>query len=73
MSAVAARLSRTICKAEIADPMSGFFMPRREVLEAALRRLSGQGFKILLDLFASSPRPFAFAELPLQFRERLHG
>ncbi len=37
ISAVAARLSRIICKAEIADPMSGFFMLRREVLEAALR------------------------------------
>ncbi len=45
MSAVAARLSRIICKAEIADPMSGFFMLRREVLEEALRRLSGQGLE----------------------------
>jgi dolichol-phosphate mannosyltransferase len=32
ISAVATRLSRIICKAEIADPMSGFFMLRREVL-----------------------------------------
>src|SRR5215469_5139198 len=73
MSAVAARLSRVICKAEIADPMSGFFMLRREVLEAALRRLSGQGFKILLDILASSPRPLRFRELPYEFRERQHG
>src|SRR5215469_12737330 len=73
MSTVAARLSRIICKAEIADPMSGFFMLRREVLEAALRRLSGQGFKILLDILASSPRPLRFRELPYEFRERLHG
>jgi dolichol-phosphate mannosyltransferase len=73
VSAVAARLSRIICKAEIADPMSGFFMLRREVLEAALRRLSGQGFKILLDILASSPRPLRFRELPYEFRERQHG
>jgi dolichol-phosphate mannosyltransferase len=73
MSAVAARLSRIICKAEIADPMSGFFMLRREVMEAALRRLSGQGFKILLDLLASSPRPLRFRELPYEFRERQYG
>jgi dolichol-phosphate mannosyltransferase len=33
MSALATRLSRIICKAEIADPMSGFFMLRREILE----------------------------------------
>ena len=45
MGAAAARLSRIICKAEIADPMSGFML-RREVLDGALRRLSGQGFKI---------------------------
>ena len=73
MSTVAARLSRIICKAEIADPMSGFFMLRREVLEAVLRRLSGQGFKILLDILASSPRPLRFRELPYEFRERQHG
>src|ERR1700752_356735 len=63
MSAVAARLSRIICKAEIADPMSGFFMLRREVLEAALRRLSGQGFKILLDVLAPSPRALRITAL----------
>jgi dolichol-phosphate mannosyltransferase len=73
ISAVAARLSRIICKAEIADPMSGFFMLRREVLEGLLRRLSGQGFKILLDILASSPRPLRFRELPYEFRERQRG
>jgi hypothetical protein len=73
MSAVAARLSWIICKGEIADPMSGFFMLRREVLEEALRRLSGQGFKILLDILASSPRPLRFRELPYELRERQRG
>jgi len=38
-----------------------------------MRSLTGQGFKILLDLFASSPGPLAFAEVPLSFRQRLHG
>ena len=73
MSAFATRLSRIICKAEIADPMSGFFMLRRDVLEEALRRLSGQGFKILLDILASSPRSLRIRELPYNFRERQHG
>jgi dolichol-phosphate mannosyltransferase len=73
ISDVATRLSRLVVKAELSDPMSGFFMIRRTAFTGAMRRLSGQGFKILLDLFASTPRPFAFAELPLQFRERLHG
>ena len=39
-------LARAICKVEVADPMSGFFMFRREVFEQAVRDLSGQGFKI---------------------------
>jgi dolichol-phosphate mannosyltransferase len=73
ISDVATRLSRLVVKAELSDPMSGFFIIERSAFTGAMRRLSGQGFKILLDLFASTPRPFAFAELPLQFRERLHG
>ena len=73
ISRLATRLSRLICKAQIADPMSGFFMLRREVFESALRRLSGQGFKILLDLLASSAHPLRIEELPYRFRERRHG
>jgi dolichol-phosphate mannosyltransferase len=73
ISNFATRLSRMVVKAELSDPMSGFFMIERSAFTGAVRQLSGQGFKILLDLFASTPRPLAFAELPLQFRERLHG
>ncbi|HEU0215881.1 MAG TPA: glycosyltransferase family 2 protein [Stellaceae bacterium] len=73
ISEFATKLSRIVVKAELSDPMSGFFLIERSAFDGAMRRLSGQGFKILLDLFASTPRPFAFAELPLQFRERLHG
>jgi dolichol-phosphate mannosyltransferase len=73
MSDLATRLSRLVVKADLRDPMSGFFMMRRPAFEAAVRDLSGQGFKILIDLFASSPRPLAFKELPYQFRLRQHG
>jgi dolichol-phosphate mannosyltransferase len=73
LSGFATRLSRVICKADIADPMSGFFMVRREVFERAVRNLSGRGFKILLDLLASSPKPLRLKELPFEFRERQHG
>jgi dolichol-phosphate mannosyltransferase len=73
ISGFATKLSRVVVKADLTDPMSGFFMIERAAFDGAMRRLSGQGFKILLDLFASTPRPFVFAELPLHFRERLHG
>jgi len=73
ISDFAGKLGRLVVKADLSDPMSGFFMIRREAFAEAMRALSGQGFKILLDLFASSPRPLAFAEVPLNFRPRLHG
>ncbi|MCI0545923.1 MAG: glycosyltransferase family 2 protein [Candidatus Rokubacteria bacterium] len=66
-------LSRLISQADLSDPMSGFFMMRRSAFDLAVRRLSGQGFKILLDLFASTPQPYRFRELPYAFRSRLHG
>jgi dolichol-phosphate mannosyltransferase len=66
-------LSRTISRAALSDPMSGFFVLRRSFFEETARRLSGQGFKILLDLLASAPRPVRFAELPYVFRPRHSG
>jgi dolichol-phosphate mannosyltransferase len=73
MSRLATRLSRLIVKDPLSDPMSGFFLIRRETFSNAVRRLSGEGYKILLDLFASSPKPLKFAELPYTFRARVAG
>jgi len=73
MSSIATRLARLVVAAEIADPMSGFFMLRRRAFERTARHLSGNGFKILLDLFASAPTPYRFRELPYVFRQRIHG
>ncbi len=73
MSGLATRLSRLVCRVDIADPMSGFFMMRRDAFEAAMRRLSGQGFKILLDILSSSPRPLRLKELAYEFRPRRFG
>lgn len=66
-------LSRTVLKAKVADPMSGFFLLRREFLEEVAPRLSGLGFKILVDLLASARRPVAVRELPYRFRNRHAG
>ena len=38
ISKLATRVSRVICKADIADPMSGFFIVMREAFEAVMRR-----------------------------------
>jgi dolichol-phosphate mannosyltransferase len=74
ISAFATRLARLVVSADLSDPMSGFFMVSRPAFERTVRHLSGHGgFKILLDLFASTPAPFRFKELPFVFGERRHG
>jgi len=66
-------ISRRLTGVPLTDPMSGFFMLRRGVLEEVVHSLSQEGFKILLDIFASSPRPLKFAELPYSFASRHSG
>lgn len=73
MSRFATRLSRTVIKHELSDPMSGFFALRREVVETAVHSLSSIGFKILLDLIASSPKSLRVKEVPYEFRNRHAG
>lgn len=71
-SRLATRLARLLLKTPIEDPMSGFFMLRREIVEQVAPRLSRQGFKILLDIVASSPA-MRVKEIPYVFGPRLHG
>lgn len=73
LSRLGVRLSRLVVPTELRDPMSGFFMVRRNIFEESVRRLSGLGFKILVDLFASAPRPLSWRELPYRFRSRHCG
>jgi dolichol-phosphate mannosyltransferase len=73
ISSFATRLSQRILGLELRDPMSGFFMLRRELLDAAVYKLSNIGFKILVDLIVSSPQKPRIKELPYQFRNRLAG
>jgi dolichol-phosphate mannosyltransferase len=73
ISRLATRLGKLIFKGPVADPMSGFFMLRREVFDASVRRLSAVGFKILIDILASAERPLRIMELPYQFRPRFAG
>ena len=73
VSGAAAWMSRLVLRARVSDPMSGFFMLRRERFLALVPRLSAKGYKILLDLMASSPEPLAFKELPYRMRARQLG
>jgi dolichol-phosphate mannosyltransferase len=73
VSRAATLLAHLTLRVELTDPMSGFFLIRRKAFDSAVRRLSARGFKILLDLFASSPEPLRFKELSYHFRERHSG
>lgn len=72
-SKFATRLGNMVTKTHASDPMSGFFAVRRTTFMQVAHHLSNQGFKILFDIMASSPRPLAVAEVPYQFGERVHG
>jgi len=72
-SRIATRVGNRVLKQRVSDPMSGFFMLRREVLENCVSRLSAVGFKILLDILASTQAPLRIAEVPYTFRDRFAG
>ena len=73
LSQIGTRLGQSILKTHLTDPLSGFFMLRHELFEEAVDRMSGLGFKILLDLVSSLQRPVSVRELPYTFRERNAG
>jgi dolichol-phosphate mannosyltransferase len=73
ISQLATALASPIMKTRLSDPMSGFFAVRRDVLLEAAPGLSNVGYKILLDLVASSPRQLKLAEIGYTFGTRQSG
>ena len=72
-SAFATEIAKRVLGVRIADPMSGFFMIRRDRFEQLAPQLSTQGFKILLDLVATAHGELKTVEIPYSFGARLHG
>jgi dolichol-phosphate mannosyltransferase len=73
LSQMGRRISRLVCRCDVSDPMSGFFVVDRRYFQLVVHKLTGAGFKILVDLLASSPRPVRFAEVGYRFRNRAAG
>jgi dolichol-phosphate mannosyltransferase len=71
-SRVATRLADYVLRSPLTDPMSGFFMLKRNAFDQVVRKLSTQGYKILLDILLSGPA-LRVKEIPYTFRTRLHG
>lgn len=79
-SRFATKLSNLVTGTHLSDPMSGFFLMRREVFDEVAPTLSRDGFKILLDIIVSATRfrsrndrELVIAEVPYTFRERHAG
>jgi glycosyltransferase involved in cell wall biosynthesis len=72
-SRLATLISRLVLPPDLKDPMSGFFLMRRKIFRAVENSLSGRGFKILMDIFASSSQKLDFVEIPYTFRLRQAG
>lgn len=66
-------LAQKILHVGLSDPMSGFFMIRRDKLEQLAPDLSTQGYKILLDIVATGQEQLRSVEISHHFRERVHG
>ncbi len=72
-SGLANKLARKVTGVTLSDPMSGYFMLRTETLRKDAHRLSGVGFKILLDILATVEEPLRIKEFPMHFAARAEG
>lgn len=72
-STLANALARRLTGFTLSDPMSGYFMLPAAMVRDHVHRLSGIGFKILLDLLATIDMPLRIKEFPLDFAERAAG
>jgi len=73
LSGLGIRVAQGFLPVPLSDPMSGFFMLPQALFERVAPRLTGQGFKILLDLLLAAPIALRVQEIPSRFRERAAG
>jgi len=74
LSRLGTEAAHLICRCQLSDAMSGFFIVRRSFFVKIVGRLKGTGFKLLLEVLASSSQdPPRIGEIPYTFRERQRG
>ena len=73
VSRFATLIEKSVLRTPLSDPMSGFFVLRRDLFEETVRNMTGKGFKILLDIVLSTGRELHTREFPYEFRARQHG
>ena len=73
ISKLANWLAAKISGVELSDPMSGFFLVKRKIIDEQAGILTGLGFKILLDIFSSAKMQIKYREVAFNFRKRKYG
>jgi dolichol-phosphate mannosyltransferase len=73
LSDAGAWVFRLISGLKVSDPMSGFFIIRRDIVSRIASKLSPDGFKILADILLSERRGLRIVETPYVFRQRVAG
>jgi dolichol-phosphate mannosyltransferase len=73
LSDMGSKISKLVCRCDVSDAMSGFFVVEAKFFRALVPSLTGSGFKILVDVLASSPTAPRVGEVPYRFRTRQLG
>ena len=73
ISSLATTLTQRVLSVPLTDPMSGFFMMRRDKFDAVAGKLSPVGFKILLDIVATAGPSLRVCEQSYVFGKREQG
>lgn len=73
ISSMATALSSKVIGVKIKDPLSGFFIVRKSFVLPLLEKLSGKGFKILLDIVLTAEKAPKIEEVPFVFGVRNAG
>lgn len=72
LSSIATHFGKLWLGMQLKDPMSGFFVIRRDVFEMVKGELNPKGYKILLELYIRA-RIQDFVEIPFIFKDRKQG
>lgn len=73
LSQFSTNLAHRLLRVKVSDPLSGFFLIKRSVIERLAPALKTQGFKLLLDILTTSNGELNVGEIPYHFRERKYG
>lgn len=64
---------RRLLRVSLTDPLSGFFLVKRNVVMEYDKKLYKNGWKIMLDIHLATKKYINFREIPIKINKRLEG